>query len=84
MTTNNTTKEIELVALNNMFYERYHKYYPENVESLQEFIEFYTQDIDSKHVQAINHFLNVLQEKESGFVYGMLCNAWQKLLEDLG
>ena len=79
-----TTKEIELVALNNMFYERYHKCYPENIESLREFIGFYTQDIKSEHIQAINHFLDVLGENENGFVYGMLCNAWQKLLDDLG
>ena len=67
------------------FYTCYHKTYPKNIIALYNLFDNVNDNkvYMSKHMKAIYHFLHCLAENESGFVYGMLCNAFDKLLDEI-
>jgi len=70
-----------------LFYEYYHCAYPTNINLLRGFLQSFDKSIktesQSKHMQAMIHFLDVLESNENVFVYGMLCNAWTKFINEL-
>ena len=67
---------------NDIFYSKYHKVYPDNILDLEKYIQDIRPNNEQaiKHKSALLHFLDVLKRGESGFIYGMVCDAWKQLL----
>jgi hypothetical protein len=63
----------------NQYFNTY--YHLPKMDKLRNFIQWI--EFESKHKQAILHFIDVLENNESGFVYGMLSNAWDKYLDEI-
>ena len=62
------------------FMECYHIPYPTNIKFMRLQIKGLSKD--NKHASAMLHFLNCLEENESGMVYGMLTSALNKYIEE--
>jgi len=67
-------------SISNELYDYYHITYPDNCRALEIFIK--SLPVQNKHTNAMLHFISCLESNESGMIYGMLCNAWQKYIEE--